>query len=123
MGHRILAGPLRLLIIPLEVAQICGVPLLDLLMLTPLSFGVAISASYLGLFVPTASIDYVGVTVYYSIPLPVTIGSFTATPKAGYNHIAWETYSEVNNELFIVQKSNNGSEFYDVATLLGKGNS
>lgn len=43
--------------------------------------------------------------------------SFTATVHSGYNHLSWQTYSEVSIESFIVQKSNDGKEFYSIDTL------
>jgi len=87
-------------------------------------FGIAFSVQYVGLVLPTASIDYMAVTVHYTVPpLPVTINSFTASAKTGYNHLAWQTYSEINNDVFIVQKSLDGTAFHDIAIIKGAGSS
>jgi hypothetical protein len=56
--------------------------------------------------------------------LPVELLSFTAQ-KQNTNQVlvAWETASEKNNAYFIVEKSTNGTTFFEVAKVLGRSNS
>lgn len=56
-------------------------------------------------------------------PLPIELVDFTATcnPLHGVN-IGWVTASESNNELFTIEKSNDGQHFEFFKTVLSKGN-
>ena len=57
------------------------------------------------------------------LPLPIKLISFNA---ACYNQTAkinWKTASEKNNQMFILQKSNNMENFVDIDTIAGAGNS
>lgn len=56
-------------------------------------------------------------------PLPITLRSFTAEPKADEVLVNWETVSEVNNDFFTVERTTNGIDFEEVATVDGAGNS
>ena len=54
-------------------------------------------------------------------PLPIELISFKA--NCDDNKIEWITASETNNELFILQGTNNGIIFFDLDTIPGAGNS
>jgi hypothetical protein len=49
--------------------------------------------------------------------LPITLASFNVTPDNGGLLLTWQTNTESNNAAFIVQTSNDGSSFTDVATI------
>lgn len=55
--------------------------------------------------------------------LPVEFLSFTATKRNTQTILAWATASEVNNEKFMIERSVNGQEFYDLGSVAGNGNS
>ncbi len=64
----------------------------------------------------------------YSTPvaiiLPVKLKAFDAYLKAGSNaELKWVTSSEENTSHFILQRSKNGSDYTDIATVLAYGNS
>ncbi len=56
-------------------------------------------------------------------PLPVELVNFNATCHQNTTHITWTTLSEINNDFFIVEKSVNGHDFFEIATIKGAGNS
>ncbi|GIV41031.1 MAG: hypothetical protein KatS3mg034_0341 [Vicingaceae bacterium] len=56
-------------------------------------------------------------------PLPVELLHFTARCEDGNILLQWATASEINNQWFILEKSINGSEWTQLATLPGNGNS
>ena len=57
-------------------------------------------------------------------PLPVSLLSFDAKLNSDRQVLCeWSTLSEVNNDYFVVQRSNNGSDFIDVGIHDGAGNS
>ncbi len=55
--------------------------------------------------------------------LPVELISFTAKADDSGVKISWEVASELNNDKFVVQKSENGRDYADLATVKGKGTS
>ncbi|OHX67291.1 T9SS type A sorting domain-containing protein [Flammeovirga pacifica] len=55
--------------------------------------------------------------------LPVTFGYFTATKKAGIVEIKWSTYTEINNDYFIVERSLDGLNWSSIGQVNGFGNS
>jgi hypothetical protein len=55
--------------------------------------------------------------------LPVTFTSLMATPENGKVNVNWTTATEINNDYFLVQKSNNGVDFFDAGKIVGVGNS
>jgi hypothetical protein len=55
--------------------------------------------------------------------LPVTISKFTAAPSGNEALLQWQTATEQNSRNFIVQRSSDGSNFTDIATLDAAGNS
>jgi len=56
-----------------------------------------------------------------TIALPVKFKSFEATVKGASTHISWITATEINNELFEVQRSGNGRTFETIAKIAGQG--
>ena len=63
--------------------------------------------------------DFVGNT-----PLPVELGSFNAELIDQSNvELTWVTITEVNNDYFVVQRSNDGQDWEDVEFVSGAGNS
>ncbi len=55
--------------------------------------------------------------------LPVELGFFHGNAKDGEVILNWQTYSELNNDYFIVEKSKDGSEFQVLGTQNGNGTS
>lgn len=60
---------------------------------------------------------------YYYNPLPVELTSFTAQVVDDYVNLNWMTASEVNNDYFTLQKSQNATDWTNVTTVQGQGNS
>ncbi|MEQ6120039.1 T9SS type A sorting domain-containing protein [Reichenbachiella sp. MALMAid0571] len=56
-------------------------------------------------------------------PLPVELISFGYSFTDGYVSLFWKTAVEINNDYFSIEKSNDGVNFYEVATISGNGNS
>jgi len=56
-------------------------------------------------------------------PLPVQLLTFNAQCKDGSVHLNWATATEVNNDYFVVEKSNNGNTWTEVEVQPGGGNS
>jgi hypothetical protein len=99
------------------------------------SFGVLTSA-----YIPSggsstvyfANIDNVAVTIYFQTPgtscgiynLPVTMAGFNAeVTEDSKVKLNWQTYSEINNDYFTVQRSADGIHYHPIAVVKGKGNS
>ena len=55
--------------------------------------------------------------------LPVTLVEFDGKTYDGYNLLDWETASEINNDHFVLERSDNGIDFEELATIPGGGNS
>ena len=58
-----------------------------------------------------------------NVPLPVTMGSFKGKAVDNYNLLDWTTLSELSNEGFYVQRSDDAKEFEELGFVKGKGNS
>jgi len=56
-------------------------------------------------------------------PLPIELLSFTGYEERKINQLEWTTSTEINNDLFTIQRSLNGADFYTIGTLPGAGNS
>lgn len=56
-------------------------------------------------------------------PLPVEMLSFTGVAADKKNLIEWTTVSEINNDYFVLEKSNDAENYVDHATIDGAGNS
>ncbi len=71
---------------------------------------------------PTPQLDHVRITVYYSIPLPITLASFSAhCCNKGIVEINWKTVSEINNDYFLVERSVDKSEIEVIGRVQGAG--
>lgn len=55
--------------------------------------------------------------------LPVELISFSADADCFEKEIRWETASETNNDFFILEKSTDGIDFYELTRMDGAGNS
>ncbi len=67
------------------------------------------------------SID--SVTVLMSTPLPVDLINFSAVEEHGRIFIQWTTASEINNDFFEVERSNDGVNWHSIFSIEGAGNS
>lgn len=56
-------------------------------------------------------------------PLPITLLNFNALPVQNAVNVAWTTTSEVNNDFFTIEKSQNGKDWSTIATIDAVGNS
>lgn len=56
-------------------------------------------------------------------PLPIILESFNAECNRGSVEVNWVTASEINNNFFIIEKSNDASMWSPVAKIEGAGNS
>lgn len=64
----------------------------------------------------------VGTKNYMQSPLPITLLYFTAELNNKQVNLKWATASELNNDFFTIEKSNNGIQFEPLATSKAKGN-
>ncbi len=55
--------------------------------------------------------------------LPIELSEFNAYCNRGYAVIEWTTESEINNDYFILEKSEDMMDFVSIAKIKGKGNS
>lgn len=53
--------------------------------------------------------------------LPVDLLYFYAQERDGSILLTWATASEINNDFFTIEKSNDGKNFYELATVYGSG--
>lgn len=56
-----------------------------------------------------------------SVPLPVELVSFDSEITGSAVRLSWLTASELNNDYFSVQRSENGVDFYEIGTVQGNG--
>ncbi len=56
-------------------------------------------------------------------PLPVKLTSFNANCVENGIMITWQTATEINNDYFVLEKSNDAIHFFDLQTINGNGNS
>ncbi len=55
--------------------------------------------------------------------LPIELISFDLKLQNKQVLVSWSTATEINNDYFTIQRSDDGIEFYDIGTLQGTGNS
>ena len=61
-------------------------------------------------------------TVYVTVmALPLKLVSFTATKRANYNLLKWQTASENNTDYFAIERSTNGKDFSPIGTVKAAG--
>lgn len=70
---------------------------------------------------PSFAVD--NVRLLYTTPLPVTLSSFSGICDDGKVSLNWMTTSEVNNDYFIVQRSNDMMNWVESGRVNGNGNS
>lgn len=91
------------------------------------NFGAAISvrlqSTCCDLFL-SADIDHISMTVFYTIPLPVTWLSFNAS-ATNPNHVQldWSTASENNSDYYVIQRSSDANNWEEVDRVVAVGNS
>lgn len=68
------------------------------------------------------AIDDASITLN-AAPMPIRLISFEAKKLAEKVRLSWATATEINNELFSIERSANGQEFEVIATVDGAGNS
>jgi hypothetical protein len=56
-------------------------------------------------------------------PLPVELLAFSAKCTEDIIELNWITASETNNDRFIIERSNNGYNYYEIGSVQGSGNS
>jgi len=56
-------------------------------------------------------------------PLPIVLTAFNATCEQGAVRLDWVTATEINNEKFIIHRSNNMMDWEELVTVPGAGNS
>ncbi|MES2654256.1 MAG: T9SS type A sorting domain-containing protein [Bacteroidota bacterium] len=66
---------------------------------------------------------YMGADENVSSPLPVKLVLFTAKKANNDVVVEWSTSSEINTNLFVVEASHNGKDFFKVASVKAMGNS
>ena len=76
----------------------------------------------------SALFDESGNVSYFSsndciFPLPVELISFNAFDKDSDVSLKWTTASETNNDYFVVEKSVNGQDYFEIGKVDGNGNS
>ncbi len=69
----------------------------------------------------TANVDYISLTVHYTIPtLPVGITNFSITKQANAAKLNWAISSEQDNAYFEIYHSHNNKDFKTLATIAAK---
>jgi Concanavalin A-like lectin/glucanases superfamily/Secretion system C-terminal sorting domain len=63
------------------------------------------------------------ILVLSTTALPIKLTSFTASTQQTNVLLKWQTASESNTQHYLVQRSNNGTNFLNIATVKAKGNS
>jgi hypothetical protein len=67
------------------------------------------------------SIDDFEITGPVNSPLPVELASFTGKPLVASNELNWVTLSEINNDRFEIERSDDGMRFIKLGFVVGKG--
>jgi hypothetical protein len=55
--------------------------------------------------------------------LPINLKCFSATQKENVIKLSWTTNSEINNDQFVIERSSDGTNYYRLGRIMGKGNS
>lgn len=63
------------------------------------------------------------VTVTLPKPLPIVLINFTGENSNSFNLLKWTTSSEINNDFFTLEKSQNAISFSEIGIINGAGNS
>lgn len=70
-----------------------------------------------------AGSDNAGVMDMLTGPLPIELLSFVASRHQNHVNLEWSTASELNNDYFVIEKSENGLNWYPIQKVDGAGNS
>lgn len=72
-------------------------------------------------------LEFGGTASVSCTPLPVELNNFNVEKKLVNNievaRLQWETMSEINNDYFTIERSNDGINFEEITTITGQGNS
>ena len=58
-----------------------------------------------------------------SNPLPIELVEFAGKNEGKFNHLSWVTETEINNDYFTLERSTNSTDWQEVKTIDGAGNS
>lgn len=84
----------------------------------------AVNDRVVNIAIPSADFFEDFILVDNTAPLPVTLVNFEAEcNNTGEVELSWTTASEVNNDYFVVEKSYDAVNFFDLVTIQGNGNS
>lgn len=83
----------------------------------------AINDRVINITVPSIDFHENWILVDNAMPLPVTLANFEANCNDNEIEIRWSTFSETNNDYFVVEKSFDAVNFIDLQTIPGVGNS
>lgn len=74
--------------------------------------------------ITTSNVTDAFVAKYAQIsPLPITLVEFKADVEGRRVKTSWETLSEINNDYFTIERSENGMQYSEIGKLQGAGNS
>ncbi|MFH0895488.1 MAG: T9SS type A sorting domain-containing protein [Bacteroidota bacterium] len=76
-----------------------------------------------GVVPPAGAVFRPWLVVDYTLPLPVELLSFSGECSAEGNLITWSTATETNNDYFTIEKSSDMSNWSELTTIAGTGNS
>lgn len=74
----------------------------------------------------SAASEYINIdniNVNGNVPLPIELSTFNAERNGDEVRLTWETYSETNNDYFLVERSVDGVEFSEIDWVDGAGTS
>ncbi len=96
----------------------------------PGSLAAAVTGTAGGNNVPTKTFSWTGLTTFSDFsgagdgsPLPIELLNFTATPKGEVVVLDWSTASEINNDYFTLERSDDLVKIESVGKVAGAGNS
>ncbi len=93
----------------------------SLLTLDPIDGDVTVDFTYTTTDAAGIESDVATVTMPFTAPLPVELISFIAKRNNDHVDIFWETASELNNDYFEIQYSNDGKHFRPLERIKGSG--
>lgn len=74
------------------------------------------------LLMPTMAIAQKDLLINYdTVMVPVELIYFRGTEKGGMVYLEWSTATELNNDHFFIEYSNDGENFYPLKVVMGRG--
>lgn len=67
-------------------------------------------------------LNFSGTASIACVTLSVELSAFSATNMRAYNHVEWATGAEINSSHFELERSTDGIEFFQIATIEAAGN-